>query len=57
MSALYVATTNAHKAEEIRAILAAAGVEVRLPENLPEEKPVKSPGLSALEGEPPEGEP
>ena len=36
MSALYVATTNAHKAEEIRAILAAAGVEVRLPENLPE---------------------
>lgn len=32
---LYVATGNAHKAEEIAAILAPLGIEVRLPEQLP----------------------
>jgi XTP/dITP diphosphohydrolase len=31
---LHVATTNAHKAEEIRAILAPLGIEVRRPEHL-----------------------
>ncbi len=33
---LYVATTNAHKAQEIRAILAGAGVDVLVPSDLPE---------------------
>jgi XTP/dITP diphosphohydrolase len=36
MRTLYVATTNAHKAGEIRAILGAVGIEVVLPDALPE---------------------
>lgn len=36
MRLLYVATTNAHKADEIRAILAPLGLEVRRPDPLPD---------------------